>query len=283
MVGSQTIGNTIATQFSLRSFNTCSLLLFITWCLSPLASQAALLIVSRQRNPIAYSFPVYYYFDGNKDRWDTWEGQGFANTQKPVFTPSLDLLYGMLLATPAAYANSTTDIWGNVRIPDLAHLAVNKTKTNAGWYEIQKGANITYSSLLGIPVSRDIGSPQWANSIGQYGLDQWENSVLEFSLKTSYLSLGCQEDANGNYSDHEVIAGNIPLIESRDHIILSQRGVHSKDNIAQRQCLENPIGSSAPNKFFGVSVPNSTLSLKSNGFAYTPNGRTYCYLNNNST
>jgi len=283
MVGSQTIGNTIATQFSLRSFNIYSLLLFITWCLSPLASQAALLVVSRQRNPIPYPCPVYYYFDGNKDGWDTWEGQGFANTQKSVFGPSLDLLYGMLLATPTAYENSTMDIWGNVRIPDLAHLAANSTKTNAGWYEIQKGANLTYSSLLGIPVSRDNGGPLWFKNIGKYGWDRWENSLLEFSFKTSYLSLGCQEDSRGNYSDHEVIAGNISFIGNRDRIISSQRGVHSKDNIAQRECLENPIGSSAPNKFFGASITNSTLSLKSNGFAYASNGRTYCYLNNNST
>ena len=283
LIGSQTIGNTIATHFSLRSLNFNSVLLFIIWCLSPLASQAALLIISHQRNPVSYPFPVYYYFDGNKDGWDTWEGQGFANSQKPVFAPSLDLLYGMLLASPTAYENSTMDIWGNVRIPDLARLTSNTTKTNAGWYEIQKGANLTYSSLLGIPFNPDIGGPQWIKNIGKYGWDRWESSLLEFSLKTSYLSFDCQEDTHGNYSDHDVIAENISFIGSRNHIIPSRRRLHSKDNIAQRECLENSIGSSTPSNFSGVSVSNATFSVKSNGFANVPNGRTYCYLNNTST
>lgn len=89
------------------------------------------------------------------------------------------------------------DLWGNIKIPDLQHLIKNTTKNSTGWFDVSKQSNITYSSLLGLPVS---GIP--------------DTDTTEFTLDFSYMTLNCLNSSTGsliNFTENVVPGSDVGM------------------------------------------------------------------------
>jgi hypothetical protein len=167
LMGSRTVGGTIATQFRLYSLSLVAIGLISLWLLSPLGSQAVLRILSTTTKPITSTGNVTYVntrqpsFSGYTEFYDSWFS-GFATS----FSASL-------LASPDV-KNGSMDLWNNVKIPYFSSLS-NIPEDSDGWVQIPQNNNTTiYSSLFGIPIS---GLPTG-------------NTTL--NLESTYLELTCQ-------------------------------------------------------------------------------------------
>lgn len=135
----------------------------LLWCLSPLGSQASLRVISivssYPGNPVELTtlntFTPYQYG----------YNQGVTEAITSVANPmAASLSAASLLAT------RNQDLWGNIRFPVIENLEKNST----GWMDIPRNNNLTYASLVGVPV---IGLPSSGNT--------------SFTLPGSYLSITC--------------------------------------------------------------------------------------------
>ncbi|KXG47219.1 uncharacterized protein PGRI_010890 [Penicillium griseofulvum] len=162
-LGSQTITGAILTQIRLRAVNLLAIFTVLLWCLSPLGSQASLRVIS-----IVHSYP------GNSIDLTTLRtfipyqygyGQGIAEAVTSVANPMI-----ASLSAASLLANRNQDLWGNIRFPVIENLETN----NTNWMNVPENDNMTYASLVGVPV---IGLPSSGNT--------------SFTLPGSYLSISC--------------------------------------------------------------------------------------------
>ncbi|KAJ5032346.1 uncharacterized protein L3040_008952 [Drepanopeziza brunnea f. sp. 'multigermtubi'] len=77
--------------------------------------------------------------------------------------------------TPDAFKNSSTDIWGNVKIPYYSRLPEPIIADASGWTQVSESRDIVYSSFIGIPMSKN--NTQGANTT--------------WTMTTTYLELNC--------------------------------------------------------------------------------------------
>ncbi|KAF3070034.1 hypothetical protein CFAM422_006564 [Trichoderma lentiforme] len=177
MMGSLTLGGALLTTYSLQALNIIAAILAIIWAMSPLGSQAALLMITTEPVP-ATNYTQLVYFDtiirnASSHSSDTW-GSGFTGGDSETeFAASLNGLYNACLLQSNLTRNSNNDLWGNVKIPDIAKSQL--TKGDDDWLLVGNASSIVYSSLLGIPIS---------------GLQAAFNAT--FHIETAYLSLSCQ-------------------------------------------------------------------------------------------
>ncbi|KAF4629397.1 hypothetical protein G7Y89_g8755 [Cudoniella acicularis] len=166
LIGSRGLGSTATTQFFVRRFNFLTLFLFCTWAFSPLGSQSSLQIINLAERPITTSTNVLYF--------NTESDPGFSSGD--VFNvPALNALYSSILMAPAAIRNSSMDLWGNVKVPDISRLPETITPDSAGWYDVPADSStVIYSSILGNPL----------------GNISTEGNTT-FNMETSYLSFHC--------------------------------------------------------------------------------------------
>jgi hypothetical protein len=165
IMGSVALGSTIITQALLRRPNVLALLLLMTWALSPIGSQSSLQILTVAVHPTVSNSTVPYF---NTDAVPGFSEGDFWNG------PSLNALFSSSLMAPASIRNSSMDLWGNVKIPDISRLPSLANST--GWTNIP-GHNTTYSSVLGIPLSN---------------LSKQGNTT--FLLESSYIALDCYDN-----------------------------------------------------------------------------------------
>jgi hypothetical protein len=167
VLGSLSVGSTLATQLCFRRINILALILLASWSLSPLGSQSCLQVLAFGNRPIIENLNVHHFntemipgfYEG--DIWDL---------------PSLNALFSSSLMAPASVRESSVDLWGNVKIPDISRQII--VADTHGWLDVSLNTNTTvYSSVLGIPVS---GVPHYGNTT--------------FSMDTSYLSLHCHDN-----------------------------------------------------------------------------------------
>jgi hypothetical protein len=119
------------------------------------------------------------------------------------------------------------DVWGNVKIPDLVRLALNATANSTGWLDASTQTNITYSSLLGIPIT----SPP---TIG----------TTNFNMQSSYFMLDCLNNT----------AGNGVKLTALDNELQ-----------AKRQTIAN-LGFEPPSDIYYGIISNNSFSIATNGF-----------------
>lgn len=182
-MGSLSIGATVSTQFSLRSFNILGNLLILLWALSPAGGQALLRLLSTELQPVPSSVNILY-FDTDGDV-TMFVGTNFLRVLYDL--PSLNAMYSSTILAPTKIKTSNTDIWGNVKIPDMSR--TSNTHTNiSGWIEIPQGPEVNYSSLIGIPIDN---IPT--------------NGNTTFAVETSYLSVTCNEVSLGPMLNHSAI------------------------------------------------------------------------------
>jgi hypothetical protein len=164
-MGSVALGSTIITQVLLRRPNILALLLLATWALSPIGSQSSLQILTVGVRPTMSNFTVPYF---NTDAEPGFSEGDFWNG------PSLNALFASSLMAPASIRNSSMDLWGNVKVPDISRLT--STANATGWTNVPV-RNVTYSSVLGIPLSNLL-----------------REGNTTFFIESSYIALDCYDN-----------------------------------------------------------------------------------------
>ncbi|KAJ5841143.1 hypothetical protein N7534_010973 [Penicillium rubens] len=162
-LGSQTITGAFLTHIRLRAVNFAAIFTVLLWCLSPLGSQASLRVIS-----IVPSYPGNEVELTTLDTFTQYQygyGQGVSEAVTSVANPmTASLSAASLLAT------RNQDLWGNIRFPVIENLEKNST----GWMDLPQNDDLTYASLVGVPV---IDLPSSGNT--------------SFTLPGSYLSISC--------------------------------------------------------------------------------------------
>lgn len=97
-------------------------------------------------------------------------GEDMASEGWPLFAP----LYMTAVQTASTQADSPTDLFGNVKIPDFDAINTDNATSTNEWISINSSSNISYTSLLGIPVA---GVPPTGNST--------------FNLTSRYFAIDC--------------------------------------------------------------------------------------------
>lgn len=179
LIGSTSLGGTIASLWGLSIINWVGTVLLALWALAPVGSQAGLRIISDNGTYISTT-PLSYM---NTDAVPT--GLSTQSNEIEFYTYAVDAMYSTSVLTPATMA-SPQDPWANVKIPSLEWLERNSgceasgwcsrslAKERNGWNESVVTAG-TWSSLTGLPV---VG--------GQFGL-----GFQNFSMLASYYTLNC--------------------------------------------------------------------------------------------
>lgn len=163
LMGSNTISGAFCTQISLNSFNLLGLAIILIWSLSPLGSQVSLRVISVERDHLSKTI--------NLTAMDPFtEYHGNAAGLSAYYTPSR-ALFSTAMMSVGQLKRRSQDIWGNIKIPFINQADGNETDA---WTVFSDPNNITYSSLVGIPVS----------SIPKDG-------HTTFTMSTSYLSINC--------------------------------------------------------------------------------------------
>ncbi|KAJ8108731.1 hypothetical protein ONZ43_g6336 [Nemania bipapillata] len=163
-MGSQTISRAFTTQIKLRGLNLLGLSIVGLWSLSPVGSQASLRLISLEADLTSSQTPLKCMPTFIEYQYGNAEGISEAITK--IAGPTIaSLLAGSLLGS------RSQDLWGNIRLPVVEQID-NKQAT--GWMTVAEPNNLTYSSLVGIPVSI-------IPSVGN----------TSFTLPGSYLSFSC--------------------------------------------------------------------------------------------
>ncbi|PVF95163.1 hypothetical protein CPB86DRAFT_817449 [Serendipita vermifera] len=113
VIGSQTLFLFLKLAFKFRQLDRLCIILGILWVLSPLGGQGILRMLS-MREVTNISSDIFFYTDlyGSSDyssNFETERSRGRING-----------LYVASLLAPVAIKNSTTDIWGAIKIPQLS-------------------------------------------------------------------------------------------------------------------------------------------------------------------
>ena len=164
-MNSLTVGSAASTILYFPRFNHLTVLLLSIWSLSPIGSQSSLQVLNVEQRPVNSSVAVTYFntdMEPGFAEGDIWNG------------PSLDALFSSSLMSPASIRNSSMDMWGNVKIPDISRLYSSDTANATGWFDVSAQGNVTYSSILGIPLT-----------------DLPYDGNTTFQVETSYLALHC--------------------------------------------------------------------------------------------
>ena len=171
LVGSSSLFSAMERQISLRGFSVVGYLLMIVWFLSPLGGQSALRLISQETKSIVSNGTVQYL---NPDTvLDTNIATANAmNGARGVFGP----IFLAALLSSSKYQDTAMDLWGNVRLPRFSSI---ENTTSDEWKHVvdDDKTNVTYASLIGIPVA-------FIN----------ENGISNFSIEARQWDLSCDKN-----------------------------------------------------------------------------------------
>ncbi|KKA24995.1 hypothetical protein T310_0976 [Rasamsonia emersonii CBS 393.64] len=163
LMGSYSISGAVFTQLFLHAFDLVGLAIVLIWVLSPLGSQASLRVIS----------PDTVYLTNNTaltaiDTFSRYPDAGVDSIDWSYIP--LRAIFSAGLMSVKLLQTRNQDIWGNIRIPYLGHDAV----MSDDWTVFANTSNVTYSSLVGVPI---FTIPQEGNTT--------------FTMSTSYLDPSC--------------------------------------------------------------------------------------------
>ncbi|KAF2790314.1 hypothetical protein K505DRAFT_251467 [Melanomma pulvis-pyrius CBS 109.77] len=147
LVGCQSLFSAIERQIALRSWSIIGLLLTMVWCLSPVGGQSALRLLETESKAVN-SVGTYHYLSPLASQDSVLMGASAINTGRSTFTS----LFLAALLSSTKYQNTPMDLWGNVKMP-LYSSITNSTSSEMQAIPNGDGQNVTYASLIGIPVS----------------------------------------------------------------------------------------------------------------------------------
>ncbi|KAI1114064.1 hypothetical protein F5Y14DRAFT_195618 [Nemania sp. NC0429] len=165
----RSVFNALTAPFTLRAFNSLTLILIVMWALSPLGGQASLRIVtpgvlsttvSRNFTYVAFVSP---FSNGGP-------GSTTSNFLAPINAAFMGSLYSSA-TTKASYQ----DLHGNIKIPIYEALTASDLANSSDWRPVLSGEETTWSSLTGLPV---------------YGLEQ--SIISRFNFNTAYMTTQCE-------------------------------------------------------------------------------------------
>jgi hypothetical protein len=188
MLGSTTITNAITTQISLRSLHFVGILLVLLWALSPIGGQASLRVLSFEPHSITNSATLQY-MDTNSS-YEMYMAADTGSLLSPV-----DALFLSAMAAPPTMKASSSDTWGNLKIPMLETIPGYPEERAQTWLSVDAGNTHSppvYSSLLGAPIAN---IPNRGNT--------------KFNLETSYWVLNCPSlEPVDSYADMNTLMNN---------------------------------------------------------------------------
>lgn len=180
LASSTTFASAMLAQVSIRNVSAIGCLLAAVWTLSPIGGQASLRIMTIGKMAVinTASFDYLSTYNSYSD-WHSASGGG-------SFEATATGLYLASLIAPQRMKDSPTDLWDNVKIPmleDIPGWTESASDTDA-WYKVPQH-NVSYSSLVGIPVSGIASDARMATS----------------NLETSYWRLECPIVERGSTCD----------------------------------------------------------------------------------
>ncbi|KAF2736798.1 hypothetical protein EJ04DRAFT_562072 [Polyplosphaeria fusca] len=179
LLGSTGLFSTVITQFKFRNMGFTGAGLVILWLLSPLGGQASLRVLDFGSETLTQSHNIYY-LDRRSEYQPAQQTMQGLDISESVWVGSQ--LYMASVAGTRAVKESGMDIWGNLKIPMLERL--DTVQEPDGWHKIDHTKNVTYSSLIGVPLSL---------------LSQSANTT--FNLEYPYWTLDCPVRQKANFSD----------------------------------------------------------------------------------
>ncbi|KAF2468548.1 uncharacterized protein BDR25DRAFT_335386 [Lindgomyces ingoldianus] len=144
LVGCQSLFSALERQTALRSWSILGLLLTLIWLLSPLGGQSALRLLDQETKFVKSTVTINYL--NPTSMGDSFlMGASALNTGRATFTS----VFLAALLSSSKYQATPMDLWGNVKVP--AYSSLNASSSD--WKDIDYSHNVTYASLIGIPVS----------------------------------------------------------------------------------------------------------------------------------
>lgn len=142
-------------------------LLTLVWLLSPLGGQSALRLLDVESQTVQSNGTVNYL---NPDAFldSLMDGSSDINSGRATFTS----IYLAALLSSTKYQDTPMDLWGNVKMP--SYQALSNPADSNGWKPVNYTQNVTYASLIGIPVANLEGKGR-----------------SSYTLKSRYFEIDC--------------------------------------------------------------------------------------------
>ncbi|XP_014557657.1 hypothetical protein COCVIDRAFT_96702 [Bipolaris victoriae FI3] len=165
LIGCQSVFSALERQISLRSWSIIGIASILIWLLSPVGGQSALRLLDQESGEI-YSTRQIRYLSPMSVMKSILTGASSVNSGRSGFTA---ICLAALLSS-SKVKNTPVDLWGNVKLPLYRHI---ENSTSDEWKTIWNptGNNITYASLIGIPV---VGLPTDGVSTFNIKARQWD-------------------------------------------------------------------------------------------------------------
>lgn len=147
LIGSNSLFSALERQISLRGFSLIGYSLMFIWMLSPLGGQSALRLMGQESKSVLSNGTVQYLNPDNVVD-SSMLGASATNSARSVFGP----IFLTALLSSSKYQDTSMDLWGNVRLPRYSSV---ENRTEDEWKPVvgDSHTNITYASLIGIPVA----------------------------------------------------------------------------------------------------------------------------------
>ena len=185
LVGCQSVFLAIERQICLRNFSIVGVCSILVWLLSPFGGQSALRVLRQEERYLDTTQPLQYLSPLNIQS-TTMGGASMINSGRSTFTP----LFLAALLSSGGFQTSSTDLWGNVKIPSYRAI---ENSTSDDWKVVPdyNRTNIRWSSLIGVPVSAFNGE-----SFTSY-------SMNHFKIRTRQFDISCSNNSQvaGDWTD----------------------------------------------------------------------------------
>ncbi|PVG03890.1 hypothetical protein CPB86DRAFT_810426 [Serendipita vermifera] len=164
VIGSQTVFSFLRFAFAFKQFDRLCIILGVLWSLSPLGGQGILRMLSMRQVAKSTLEDIFYLDLHGTTRYMT-------GTSGETYQNVIDGLYVASLFAPGEVKNSTTDLWGGIKIP------FPNSIDSPDWDNVTTERPPTYVSLLGVTVDSRVKTAS--------------NST--FSLNTTFFTTQCEE------------------------------------------------------------------------------------------
>jgi hypothetical protein len=129
LLGSRSLVSSVVTPVRLGTASLLVPLLVMIWAMNPLGGQLSLRVVSKETNITDIETPFLYV-----DPSFAFDVRAVPIVDpNPAYDRVIDNVFSLSLMSPNSSKNGTQDLFGNVQIPLIEHLMLNKTATSEGW------------------------------------------------------------------------------------------------------------------------------------------------------
>lgn len=146
LIGCNSLFSALERQITLQSWSVLGFLMTIVWLLSPLGGQSALRLLDTEYRK-ELSTDTFHYLNPTSTQETFLQGASAVNSGQSTYTS----VFLAALLSSSQYQATPMDLWRNVKVPTWSSVANNKDFE--GWKTVDYGKNVTYASLIGIPVA----------------------------------------------------------------------------------------------------------------------------------